>query len=150
MYNLVTFFKYLATNSFKIAYESENGSKIMKMGYTEIRDMARMMRDSTSRWAKSWVNDFKADYDEKCNREMKNLLTEDEIEQIKKGNLYARMIELKADMKELGLRNDQIIKNFLDIRNYLIANIFARNFHRSAVIHNFTMNEFRDLRVKKG
>ena len=150
MYNLVTFFKYLATNSFKITYESENGSKILKMGYTEIRDMARMMRDSTSRWAKSWVNDFKADYDEKWNREMKNLLTEDEIEQIKTGNLYARMIELKVEMKELGLRNDQIIKNFLDIRNYLIANIFARNFHRSAVIHNFTMNEFRDLRVKKG
>lgn len=53
-----------------------------------------MLRDSCSRWAKSWVNENKPEKDEKYETVMKNILTIDERSKIRKGNLCSAKILL--------------------------------------------------------
>ena len=144
LYSLVTFFKYLQTNSFKNSFKEQKLSSIFKMEHSEIKDVASSMRDSTCRWAKAYVNENRPEMDSRYNEQMKNLLKPEEKKIIKKGPLYRTVQKIMKKNPEVS--DSSFNRDFLDIRNYVVSNIFARNAHRPGVVYNMTLGEFESAR----
>ena len=114
------------------------------MELSEIRDLSKTMKDSTSRWAKSYVNDNRPEADSRYNEELKNLLTPAEKKILKRGPLCETVRSLMN--KTPNASDHSFNRDFLCLRNYVVSNIFTRNAHIPGVVYNITLAEFESKR----
>ena len=148
LFGLHNFYKFLDT-SFSAEFFSKN-KLLIPMDLAQVKLATNCLADSTLRWAKGFTKRSKINAHVRYEAERALLLTTDEKKRCLRGDLYTtvkQIMFLTSNGKMFS--NEEKTENFLNVRNYLMLNIFVRNGHRTGVVSNLTLKEFATATLKE-
>ena len=137
LFSLINFYRYLSTSHFKEFHRLN--PTVFKEPWDIMFSNAQFQTVCALRWAHSYRKLNQLASDNVFNRERPNILTREERRNCKYGSTYEHVLTL--------LENHQSSKQYSNdtlqlVRNYLILNIFIRNYHRPSVVANLKLDNF--------
>ena len=109
--------------------------KLFKQPLDELITKVGCLSEAALMWTKTYSKLNQKEADNKFNKDKANILTREERKQCKHGEDY----KVKKIMEKHQPTTNYSMDTILLVRNYLMLNIFIRNWHRAGVVANLKL-----------